>query len=169
MRDVQQRSVVVAPVAATGAFDAQDNDAPGISLAQVFSILRAHVRLALVIGISIIAVTALVAKLLPRVYEATATMIVSYQVSTGGTEMPAWMIGTYIATQIELMRSVEVLLPVVDQLGLTSDPEFDAGFRGGDNAALRNFAAATLDKHLTVEQGRGSQLLYVTALSRSPV
>lgn len=169
IRTIRQRSLVVAPVDAPEPFDVQNSETPGISLAQLFSILRAHLRLASVIIVSIIAITALVTKLLPKFYDATATLIVSYQVSTGGQEVPAWLLGTYIATQIELMRSAEVLLPVVDQLDLTHDRQFTAGFRGGDNVALRNYAKDALDKRLMIEQGRGSQLLYVTAVSRSPV
>jgi polysaccharide biosynthesis transport protein len=170
MRTIRQRSLVAAvPITAPEPFDAQEFDAPGLSLAQVFSMLRAHLKLASIIVASIIALTALVTKFLPRTYTATATMIVNYQVSQGGTEIPSWLITTYMATQVELMRSPEVLLPVVDQLGLTLDPEFISGFRGGDSVALRNYVETVLDKQLDVEQGRGSQLLYVNASSRSPV
>jgi polysaccharide biosynthesis transport protein len=169
MRTSRERSVVIAAPVLPETFVAQPEEAPGLSLAQVASILRAHLKLAAIIFVSIVILVAGVIKLLPKAYTSAATLIVSYQVSQGGTEIPSWLIGTYMATQIELMRSSEVLLPVVDQLGLNNDPEFVAGFRGGDNVALRNYASVALDKQLTVEQGRGSELLYVTATSRSPV
>jgi succinoglycan biosynthesis transport protein ExoP len=169
MRVNRQQSLVPVPIAPTESFDVQSNESPGISLTQIVSILRARLRLAVVIVICCIAAAALVTKLLPKDYEATASLIVSYQVNAGGQEVPAWLLGTYISTQIELMKSPEVLLPVIDQLKLDSDAEFISGFRGGDHNALRNYAKSTLDKHLTIEQGRGSQLLYVTASSRDPV
>ena len=170
MRNIRQQSLVTAvPVAVPESFEPQQYDGSGLSFAQIFSIVRAHLELASVIVFSIIVITALVVKFLPKTYTSTATMIVNYQVSQGGTEIPPWLIGTYMATQIELMRTSEVLLPVVEQLDLTHDPEFISGFSGGDAAALRNFTEAALDKQLTVEQGRGSQLLYVTAAARSPI
>jgi polysaccharide biosynthesis transport protein len=169
MRISRERSIVAVSATPPEIFDAQSYEAPGLSLAQMASILRAHRKLAAIIFVSIVVMVAGVIKLLPKAYTSTATMIVSYQVSQGGAEIPSWLIGTYMATQVELMRSSEVLLPVVDQLGLDGDPEFTGGFRGGDRVALKNYASEALDKQLTVEQGRGSQLLYVTATSRSPV
>src|SRR5665213_1059548 len=169
MRVSRQRSIVVAPLAASEPSYEPPYESPGLSLAQVLAILRAHRRLAAIITVSIIALSAVVIKLLPKAYTATATMIVSYQMSQTGSEIPSWLIGTYMATQVELMHSTEVLMPVVDQLGLAYDPEFAAGFRGGDSTALRTYAEDNLDKKLTVEQGQGSQLLYVTATSRDPV
>jgi polysaccharide biosynthesis transport protein len=169
IRTIRQRSVVAVPVDDSEPAEVTHAEAPGISIAQIFFILRAHLKVAAAITISVIALTALVMKLIPRVYEATATLIVSYQINSGGQEMPAWQVGTYIATQIELMRSSEVLLPVVDELNLTRDPQFISGFRGGDSVALRNYARDTLDKRLVIESGRGSQLIYVTAASRNPI
>lgn len=166
----RQRSVVVAPrTPPLETYIAQPNEAPGLSLTQILHIVRAHLKLTAILVVSIIALVALVTKLLPRAYTSTATMIVSYQVRQGGQEIPVWLITTYMATQVELMRSTEVLLPVVDELGLDKDPEFIAGFRGGDHGALRNYAAESLDKKLTIEPGRGSQLLYLSATSQSPV
>ena len=145
------------------------SESPGLSLAQVLAMLRAQRKVAVMIAIGVVLLAALAIKLLPKSYTASATMIVSYQVSQGGTEIPSWLIGTYMATQVELMKSSEVVLPVVESLGLDRDPEFTAGFRGGDQMALRNYAKENLDKQLAVEQGRGSQLLYVTATSNNPV
>jgi succinoglycan biosynthesis transport protein ExoP len=169
MRVSRQRSVVVAPMAPAEPFDSQPYETPVLSLAQVIAILRAHRRLVLILIVSALALLVVGIKLMPKAYTSTATMIVSYQVSQGTAEIPSWLIAPYMATQVELMRSSEVLLPVIDQLGLDQDPEFIAGFRGGDKMALRNYAEGNLDKKLSVEQGKGSQLIYVTASSQSPV
>jgi uncharacterized protein involved in exopolysaccharide biosynthesis len=150
-------------------FENQHYEAPGISLAQILAILRARKRTAILLVVSFLALVLIVAKLMPKNYEATATLLVNYQVNQGGTEIPGFLLGTYMATQVELMRSPEVLQPVVDELNLTHDPEFTSGFRGGDEGALRIFTETTLFKHLAIDQGRGSQLLYITASSRNPV
>jgi polysaccharide biosynthesis transport protein len=168
MRIIKHQPVVVASAAPVEPYIPNASDTPGLSLAQVFAMLKAHRKLAAIIATVIIVLTAGVIKMLPKAYTATATMIASYQVTQGGSEVPSWLIGTYMATQVELMKSSEVLLPVVDQLGLTQDSEFTDGFRGGDSVALRTYVEGALDAHLLVEQGKGSQLLYVTATSRIP-
>jgi succinoglycan biosynthesis transport protein ExoP len=169
MRIIKHQPVVVAAAAPVEPYIPNATETPGLSMAQVFAMLKAHRKLAAIIAAVIIVLTAGVIKMLPKAYTATATMIASYQVTQGGgTEVPSWLIGTYMATQVELMTSSEVLLPVVDQLGLTKDSEFTDGFRGGDSTALRTYAVGALGAHLLVEQGKGSQLLYVTATSRVP-
>jgi polysaccharide biosynthesis transport protein len=168
MRIIKHQPVVVASATPVEPFIPSAIETPGLSMAQMFAMLKAHRKLAAIIAAAIIVLTAGVIKLLPKAYTSTATMIASYQVTQGGNEIPGWLIGTYMATQVELMKSSEVLLPVVDQLGLTQDAEFTDGFRGGDSVALRTYAEGVLDEHLLIEQGRGSQLLYVTATSRVP-
>jgi polysaccharide biosynthesis transport protein len=168
MRIIKHQPVVVASATPVEPYIPSAIETPGLSMAQMFAMLKAHRKLAAIIAAAIIVLTAGVIKLLPKAYTSTATMIASYQVTQGGNEIPGWLIGTYMATQVELMKSSEVLLPVVDQLGLTQDSEFTDGFRGGDSVALRTYAEGVLDEHLLIEQGRGSQLLYVTATSRIP-
>jgi polysaccharide biosynthesis transport protein len=172
--NTRQRSVIAAPPAAPvetlyESAQPQSYETPGLSLTQIALILRSHLKVSAIIIVSIIVLASVVIKLLPKAYTSTASMMVSYRVNQGGTEIPSWLITTYLATQVELMRSTEVLLPVVDQLNLDKDSEFIRGFRGGDEMALRNYTAESLDKHLTIEPGRGSQLLYLSATSRSPV
>lgn len=145
-------------------------EAPMLSLAQISAILRARRRTVLVLVASLVALSFIVIKLLPQSYEATATMIVSAQIKQGEVDTPGpQMLGTYMATQIDLMQSPEVLLPVVDKLNLVHDPEFGAGYHGKDAAASRHFAMTVLAKHITVTQGQGSQLLYVRATSTNPI
>jgi len=144
-------------------------ETPTLSLAQISSILRARRKVVLILVVSLLALAAVVIKLLPHDYSATATMIVEFQPKQGDAEMPMGMLGTYMATQIDLMQSPEVLLPVVDQLDLIHDSEFSAGYSGTDTAAVRHYAMTLLAKHVAILQGQGSQLLYVTATSRNPV
>jgi succinoglycan biosynthesis transport protein ExoP len=171
--NTRQRSVIAAPAAPVETLyesaQPQSYETPGLSLTQIARILRSRLKVSAIIIVSIFVLASVVIKLLPKAYTSTASMMVSYRVNQGGSEMPSWLITTYLATQVELMRSTEVLLPVVDQLHLDKDSEFISGFRGGDDMALRNYTAESLDKHLTIEPGRGSQLLYLSATSRSPV
>jgi uncharacterized protein involved in exopolysaccharide biosynthesis len=79
------------------------------------------------------------------------------------------MLGSYIATQTELMQGTEVIDAVVERLRLAERPEFLQGFRG-EPATLREWLATQLRKNIDIEQGRaGSQLIFVNAWARSPV
>jgi uncharacterized protein involved in exopolysaccharide biosynthesis len=83
--------------------------------------------------------------------------------------IPTGPLQTYIATEIELMQTAEVLLPVVDKLKLTDNKAYTAGYNG-NGSTLRDWVRNILSKDVDVEQGRsGSQLIFVTASARDPV
>ncbi len=148
----------------------EESSGGGMSLAQVMSILYAYRWYSLITMVVLIVILALGIKLLPKVYVATATLIVNYETKDplSGRDSPAGETNTYIPTQIELMMSRVVLQPVVDRLKLTADREFTNGF-AGPPAALNEVVTKTLhDKTLWIQQGMGSQLLYINASSKSP-
>ena len=103
---------------------------PGLSLAQIFSIVWAHRRLTIFIVIMVLSFTALGLALWPRTYTAMVTLMVNYEVNDplNGKELPVGQVGSYIATQIELMQTPEVLLAVVDRLKLTLNKEYVRGY-----------------------------------------
>ena len=105
---------------------------PGLSLEQIFAILRAYRKKSLLIAAALLAIAGVVIKLLPKTYVATTALMMNYEVNDpmGGKEFPIGLLGSYISTQIEIMQSAEVLLPVVDDLKLTQDREFSGGFHG---------------------------------------
>ncbi len=143
----------------------------GLSLQQVIVRLRAHWRQAVAIFLGLILVSAGVIKLLPRTYSATATLMVDYEVNDplAGKEFPIALLGSYTATQIELMQSSEVLIPVISKLGLTKNHDYSAGY-SGDPSGLPNYVREQLLKMLTIERGRmGGQLIYVTTTANNPV
>jgi succinoglycan biosynthesis transport protein ExoP len=148
-----------------------DDSQSGLSLAQLWSIAWAFRVQTAIITISIIAATAAIIKLVPKTYAGTATLMVNYASNdpliAGG--LATGPVGTYISTEIELMQSAGVLLPVVDKLNLTADKNYTAGYRPGVGD-LRQWAAEVLAKDLDIEQGRfGSQLIYITASAADPV
>jgi len=143
---------------------------PGLSLSQIFSIVRAHRRLTTLIVLVVLSLTALTLALWPRTYTAMVTLMVNYEVNDplNGKELPVGQVGSYIATQVELMQTPEVLLAVVDRLKLTQNRDYAAGY-SGDSGTLREWAAKELNKNLTIYQGQmGSQLIYLAYSARDP-
>ncbi len=137
---------------------------PGLSLAQILSIARAYWRLSTLIVLLVASLTALAMTLWPRTYTATATLLVNYEVNDplNEKELPAGQVGSYIATQVELMQIPEVMLAVVDRLRLTQNKYYVQGYFS-DSGTLREWVANKLHKNLTIYQGQqGSQLIYVT-------
>lgn len=142
---------------------------PGISLAQIISILRANLRRSLIAALVLVFVFAVLIKLLPKSYVATATLIVNHGNANplASPDLPIGGDPSYIPTQIELIESPAVLQPVIDRLHLMSDPLFTDGFRGPP-AALREAVLTSLGNSLSVTTGAGSDLLYIAASAKYP-
>ena len=136
---------------------------PGLSLAQIISILRAYRGPIVLIVLAALVATVLLMALLPKTYTASASLMVNYEVNdpSNGKEIPIGLLGGYISTQVELMQNPEVLLTVVDRLKLTNHKDYIEGYRAG-NGSLREWAAKQVSKNLVIYQGQfGSQIIYV--------
>ncbi len=142
----------------------QQYENPGMSLTQIVHMLWAHRKLSLVIAATVVLAAAVLSIFWPRTYMATATLMVNFEVNDplAGQEFPTGLLGSYMATQVELARGSEVLLSVIDRLKLAQRKNYAAGYEG-DAAGLRNWVEVRVRKNLLVEQGRyGSQLIYIT-------
>lgn len=152
------------PLSLHTAYMSQPYAQPGMSLAQFAAILWAYRKASLLIASAVVVIAAVACLLWPRTWEATATLMVDFEVNDplAGREFPTGLLGSYMSTQVELARGSEVLLPVIARLELTADPDYAAG-HSGDAASLPTWVEARVRKKLLVEQGKyGSQLIYVT-------
>lgn len=143
---------------------------PGLSLSQILSIVRAYAKLSVLIFLIGLGATALGMTFLPRTYTAMVTLMVNYEVNDplNGKELPIGQVSNYIATQVGLMQTPDVLLAVVDRLALTDNEDYSRGYKG-DVGTLREWVAKKLTKNLAVYQGQqGSQLIYVTYSANDP-
>jgi len=140
----------------------------GMSLAQVLAMMRARWKPIVMVAVTITFLGAVAIKLLPKTYTATATLIVDSGIKDplAGADFPMDMVANYVSTQIELMTSPIVLLPVIERLKLTEDNNFTAGFSGSPEA-LREFVQKSLATSLQVDRGTGGQLLYISASSKN--
>lgn len=144
---------------------------PGLSVVQILAMLRAYRWLGLGVVLLVLSLTGLALGFWPRSYLATVSLMVNYEVNdpSNGKDLPVGQVGSYIATQVELMQTPAVLLEVVDRLALTDDPHYRRGYRG-ESGTLRDWAAARVGKALSIYQSqRGSQLIYATYAAPDPV
>lgn len=136
---------------------------PGVSLRQLWAMVWAYRRwiAAATLGSAVLAVA--ISKLLPKTYEATATVFVDFEVNDplSGRDFPSQLAASYMATQIDLITSPTTLLPVVDRLELTRSPAYTAGFGGEAGGGLREYAMAQLARKLEVRQAKDSRIIYV--------
>ncbi len=141
----------------------------GMSIAQFAAVLLAYWMQIAVITVLTASLAAVVIKLLPKTYTATTTLIVNSDVKDplAGRDFPVEMIANYVSTQIELLTSPIVLLPVVRQLDLMHDKDFTGTFSGSSDA-LREVVERNLADAIKVERGTGGQLLYLSVSSKSP-
>jgi polysaccharide biosynthesis transport protein len=122
-----------------------------------------------------LALSVIAIKLLPKSYQATATLMVNTDIHDplAGKD-PTGVAGGYIPTETQLMQSPGVLLPVIDQLNLTTVKDYTAGYRGngsgsGNEASIRDWVRQKLQKDLEIDQGsQGSLLINISASAREP-
>lgn len=148
-----------------------DESPPGLSIAQIVSIVWAYRIVSAVIACAIFAAGVVVTKLLPKTYEATATLIVNSSISDplAGKEVELGILAGFIPTETQLIETPEVLFPVIDELKLTGQKEFAAGCRG-TGLVLKDCVESHLTRHLLIEGGaQGSLLINVTAAAHDPV
>jgi succinoglycan biosynthesis transport protein ExoP len=148
----------------------QEFASPGLSQAQILSIVRAYrVHAAIIAGVFLLA-TAMFTKILPKTYMATATLMVNTESNDplAAGQAPATQFFSYMSTEVQLMQSAEVLLPVIDKLDLISNKDYTAGYRG-NGSDLRAWVKENLIKDLDIELGAfSSQLIYLNAFARDP-
>lgn len=148
----------------------QDYVHPGMSLTQLASILWAYRKQSLLIAGAVILLVGIACSLWPRTYVATATLMVNYEITDplAGKEFPSGLLGSYMSTQVELLRGSEVLGPVIDRLNLSSNKEYTSGYSGRADG-LRDWIETRVRKNLLVEQGLfGSLLIYVKYGASNP-
>ncbi len=137
-----------------------------ISWAQFAALVRAHRRHAIIIAAALLVATIVIVKLLPKSYTAEATVLVNFESNEDTRQAPAELFASYLLTQVDLLQSRGVLLSVIDRLGLTKDPEFAEGFKSDGVSTLRDWVEKQLRSNLSVEEGKGTQLLRVAFTSR---
>ena len=111
-------------------------------------------------------------KLQPKLYTAEASMIVEMRADPVlGALAPSLMQPSYMATQTDILRSERVAARVVKMLGVDRSPTAVAQWRNATEAKipLERYFASLLQRGLTVEPNRGSNIITVNYSAQDPV
>lgn len=143
----------------------------GLSLGQLLAIFMAYRRQILIAAVAGLVLTGLFSKLvLSRAYDATATVLVDYEVNTPDTdrEFPSMLAASYMTTQTSFISSAAVLGPVLDQLGWMNDAEKSKGFSGSGEALREHLMWKVLGQGLGVTNPRDNRFIYISYRAKSP-
>jgi polysaccharide biosynthesis transport protein len=138
---------------------------------QFLAILRARSWLIAFVFASVLAVVTVASLMMTPRYTASAQVLLDLKSPdpVAGAMLPAHLINSYVATQIELIQSERVATRVVDMLGLADDPAWQARARDavGDEPGERRRAIANLlVRDIKVRPARDSNMLAVAYSSR---
>ena len=141
------------------------------TVGQIWRAVHARWR-TVAITVAVFLVLAIIASLFVKSYEARASLVIEFpslDPLTGQARSTA-LADSYRATQIDLMTSQNVMLGVVDELGLAEDPKIRADFDVDDSGdgPLRQRLASNLGEQVEVRAGEVSQLLVVSYRGDDP-
>lgn len=141
-----------------------------MSLQQFFLILAARWKVALAVLSGVVLVTMLVTFLLPSKYTATAAVIVDIKPDPIAGLLPSPALQSYLATQVDVMKSERVARRVVKLLHMDENPasrqqwmEAEGG-RGSFDAWLAN----AISQSLEVTPSRESNVVSVSYTGNDP-
>jgi uncharacterized protein involved in exopolysaccharide biosynthesis len=137
---------------------------PGMTLGQLLAILKAAWWKIAALTALIAVAAAGVSLSLPKTYEATATLLVDFEINDplSGREFPSMLVNSYMATQVDYITSHKVLLPVIDKLNWVNDNKRTAGYKGDDKGLRIYLVDKQLYTNLKVGTGKDSRLIYIT-------
>jgi polysaccharide biosynthesis transport protein len=158
-----------------------------IEIGAMFGALLSRWLRILIVTLMALAVTFGILLFVPRMYESTAALLVeqrSNAVSRGPGEAPQTSptipVEAMMSSQIELIKSRDTLLSVIDSQNLRSEPEFSGiGFspatllmqllgRPPEPNSIDETVLQSLNERLTVARQRDSAVISINVLSQNP-
>lgn len=142
-----------------------------MNLSKVLVVLRLRWWLVLAIFVVTVAVFYGVARLMPKGYLATTTLLLDVRTDPLVSALaPTLAQPAFIATQTEVIRSERVATRVVKMLNLAQSPDAVARWREATEGRtpLDAFYSELLSRGLSVEPGRGSSVLTLNYAAGDP-
>ncbi|WDZ97907.1 chain length determinant protein EpsF [Herbaspirillum sp. WKF16] len=142
-----------------------------MNLSQFLLILRAHLKIIMLIfGVTVVAAL-VVSLLLPKTYKATSSVVLNYKANdpVTGLVMTAQALPGYMPTQVDIINSRNVALAVIDNLKLTNEPSVKESYaNSGTTTDIRNWLADILLRNLDAVASRDSSVIDITYKGRDP-
>ena len=137
-----------------------------------FSIIRARFGLIIFTLLLTVMTAAAFTLLQPKLYRSSTSLVLTFKEDNPFERVgiPAQLSSSYIATQLDIIRSQRVALQVVDMLDLENDPVRRENFlmASGGEGSMRNWIAYELMKNLRVEPQRDSRVVNISYESTDP-
>lgn len=139
---------------------------------QILLILKARYKVILITFFVTVLTAIVVTVLLPKNYSSTTSLLLNYKGMdpVTGVALPAQLMPGYMATQTDIIKSINIALKVVKQLGLTNSPKVQQQFEEatGGNGDINNWLAGLLLRKLDVAPSKQSSLIDITFTSIDP-
>jgi chain length determinant protein EpsF len=143
-----------------------------MTLKQYLRIVWARKWLVLALFIVVAAAGTAFTLWLPKQYTAETSMVVELRIDPAlGALAPALAAPSYMATQVEILKSERVASRVVKMLGVERSPAAVRQWRDETKAKipLDRYFANLLQRGLSVEPSRGSNVLNISFSARDPI
>ena len=143
-----------------------------MNFTQFLLILKARAKIVLaVIGLIVLA-TLVINLLLPKIYKATASLVLNYKGAdpVTGLTVPAQLMPGYMATQIDIITSRNVALKVVEQLKFSENKSAQKQFKEatGGKGDIRVWFADRLLAGLDAKPSRESSVIEISFSGTDP-
>ncbi|RYE57059.1 MAG: hypothetical protein EOP20_07990, partial [Hyphomicrobiales bacterium] len=159
-----------------------------IDVAAVLAAVGRRLPRIIIVTLLVLVAAFLILMMLPRLYESSASILVeprsNFYVRSANEQAPASFAGdtSVVSSQIELIKSRDTLLGVIDKLDLRSKPEFNgsqSGFsplgvimqligRSSTPVSIDERVVNTLYERMTVIQERDSRIITILVRSTDP-
>jgi len=170
-------------------YESSDMRDARIDVAEVFRAVTQRLPRILMVTLVLLAVTFILMLFVPRQYESSSSILVesrSNVYSRAANEQAPVSTGNeagVVSSQIELIKSRDTLLKVIDELDLRSISEFNGAGGGGLSpvgiitqllgrkatpTSIDETVLGNLNKNLTVSQERDSRIISIQVLSTDP-
>jgi len=143
-----------------------------VFLTQYLRIIWARKWIVLALFVLIAAAGIATTMLLPRQYTAETSLVVEMRIDPAlGALAPALAAPSYMATQVEILRSERVASRAVKILGVERSAAAVAQWREATQAkiSLERYFAGVLQRGLNVEPGRGSSIINLSFTAGDPI
>ena len=143
-----------------------------MNLTQFLLILKARAKIVLAVIGLVILTTLVINLLLPKIYKATASLVLNYKGvdPVTGLTLPAQLMPGYMATQIDIITSRNVAFKVVEQLKFADNPAAKKQFTEatGGKGDIRTWFADKLLQGLEAKPSRESSVIEISFSGTDP-